>query len=161
MTKLTKWHVRPVKTQISLGIRPVWSKSSLCTQWVAKDPSFPQVGSEDWSDWASTQADLSLHWAHMQFCWFCHSAAYLFSRNIFIGKPTKNKMFTKIGLQNVTFSSVYYNFISSLHMCPTIQNVFAIIFQSGVNVSLSRTSILSRSMTDLYKSSENISATGG
>ena len=29
MTKPTKWHVRPAKTQISLGIRPVWSKSSL------------------------------------------------------------------------------------------------------------------------------------
>ena len=29
MTKLTKWHVRPVKTQISLGIRTVWSESSL------------------------------------------------------------------------------------------------------------------------------------
>ena len=24
MTKPTKWHVRPAKTQISLGIRPVW-----------------------------------------------------------------------------------------------------------------------------------------
>ena len=29
MTKPTKWHVCPAKTQISLGIRPVWSKSSL------------------------------------------------------------------------------------------------------------------------------------
>ena len=29
MTKPTKWHVRPAKTQISLGIRPVWSESSL------------------------------------------------------------------------------------------------------------------------------------
>ena len=29
MTKPTKWHVRPVKTQISLGICPVWSESSL------------------------------------------------------------------------------------------------------------------------------------
>ena len=29
ITKLTKWHVRPAKTQISLGIRPVWSESSL------------------------------------------------------------------------------------------------------------------------------------
>ena len=29
MTKQTKWHVRPAKTQISLGIRPVWSESSL------------------------------------------------------------------------------------------------------------------------------------
>ena len=29
MTKPTKWHVRPAKTQISLCIRPVWSESSL------------------------------------------------------------------------------------------------------------------------------------
>ena len=39
--------VRPVKTQISLGISPVWSESSLCAQWVAKDPSFLHVDSED------------------------------------------------------------------------------------------------------------------
>ena len=31
MTKPTKWHVRPAKTQISLGIHPVWSESSLST----------------------------------------------------------------------------------------------------------------------------------
>ena len=37
-TKPSKWPVRPAKTQISLGIRPVWSESSLCAQWVAKDP---------------------------------------------------------------------------------------------------------------------------
>ena len=29
ITKPTKWHVRPAKTPISLGIRPVWSESSL------------------------------------------------------------------------------------------------------------------------------------
>ena len=39
--------VRPAKTQISLGIRPVWSESSLCAQWVAKDPSFFHADSED------------------------------------------------------------------------------------------------------------------
>ena len=39
--------VRPAKTQISLGIRPVWSESSLSTQWVAKGPSFLHVDSED------------------------------------------------------------------------------------------------------------------
>ena len=27
----TNWHVRPAKTQINLGIRPVWSESSLST----------------------------------------------------------------------------------------------------------------------------------
>ena len=39
--------VRPAKTQISLGIRPIWSESSLCIQWVAKDPSFLSVDSKD------------------------------------------------------------------------------------------------------------------
>ena len=42
LTKPTKWHVRPAKTQISLGICPVWSQSllsawrklgSLATHW--------------------------------------------------------------------------------------------------------------------------------
>ena len=47
MTKPTKWHVRPAKTQISLGIRPVWSESLLCAQWVAKDPSLLHADSED------------------------------------------------------------------------------------------------------------------
>ena len=39
--------VRPAKTQISLGIRPVWSESSLCAQWVAKSPRFLHTDSED------------------------------------------------------------------------------------------------------------------
>ena len=39
--------VRPAKTQISLGIRPVWSESSLCAQWVAKVPMFLHADSED------------------------------------------------------------------------------------------------------------------
>ena len=30
-----------------------------------------------WSDWADAQADLSLRWAHMPFCWFCLEAAHL------------------------------------------------------------------------------------
>ena len=47
MTKPTKWHVCPAKTQISLGIRPVWSESSPCAQRVAKDPSFLHADSED------------------------------------------------------------------------------------------------------------------
>ena len=39
--------MRPAKTQISLGIRPVWSESSLCAKWVAKDPRFLHADSED------------------------------------------------------------------------------------------------------------------
>ena len=47
MTKPTKWYMCPAKTQISLGIRPVWSESSLCAQWVAKDSSFLHADSKD------------------------------------------------------------------------------------------------------------------
>ena len=43
--------MRLAKTQISRGR----SESSLCTQWVAKDPSFLHVASEE----ADAQADLS------------------------------------------------------------------------------------------------------
>ena len=45
--KTNKMTVRPSKTQISLGICPVWSESLLCAQWVAKDPSFLHADSED------------------------------------------------------------------------------------------------------------------
>ena len=48
-------------------------QSSLCTQWIAKDPRFLHVDSEDWSDRADVQADLSLRLAHRSLnCWFCH-----------------------------------------------------------------------------------------
>ena len=45
--KNNKMAVRPAKTQISLGICPVWSESSLGAQWVAKDPSFLPADSKD------------------------------------------------------------------------------------------------------------------
>ena len=47
MTNLTKRPVRPPKTQISLGIRPVWSESSVCAQCIAKDSRLLQADSED------------------------------------------------------------------------------------------------------------------
>ena len=70
--------MRPTKTQISLGILPVLSESSLCAQWVAKDPRFLHKDSED-SDPTGTdaQAELNLRWAHMLFCWFCRAVAQL------------------------------------------------------------------------------------
>ena len=47
MTKQTKWLVSPVKTQFNMCIRTVWSKSSLCAQWVAKEPGLLHADSED------------------------------------------------------------------------------------------------------------------
>ena len=29
------------------------------------------------SVWADAQVDLSIRWAQMQFCWFCHVAAHI------------------------------------------------------------------------------------
>ena len=45
MTKPTKWVC--AQWRLSLGIRPVWSECSLCAQWVAEDPRFLHVDSED------------------------------------------------------------------------------------------------------------------
>ena len=75
VTRPTKWHVRPAKTQISLGICPVWSVFTvrLMGSYGPKLSSCRQR--RLWSDWAEAQADLSLRWAHMPFCWFCHEAA--------------------------------------------------------------------------------------
>ena len=43
-----KMTVHPAKTQqISLGIHPVWSESSQCAQWVAKNPMFLHADSKD------------------------------------------------------------------------------------------------------------------
>ena len=59
--KTNKISVRPAKTQISLGICPVWSESLLCTQWVAKDPSFPHADSE-YSDQIGRMPRLIFAW---------------------------------------------------------------------------------------------------
>ena len=45
--KTNKMTVRPEKTRISLGIRPVWSESSLCAHCVAKDQLLPHADSKD------------------------------------------------------------------------------------------------------------------
>ena len=42
----------PSKDSDHLGIRQVWSESSLHAHWVAKDPRFLHADSEDWSDFA-------------------------------------------------------------------------------------------------------------
>ena len=78
MTKPIKWPVHPAKNQISLGIRPVWSDSSLWPQWVADDASFLHADSEG-SDqtqgtcpgWSESSLDAR------SFCWFCHEAAHV------------------------------------------------------------------------------------
>ena len=68
--KTNKLSVRPAKTQISLGIRPVWSESSLSAWWNLGSLATHWVHSED-SD--QTGRMLGAH----SFCWICHVIAHL------------------------------------------------------------------------------------
>ena len=64
-------------TQISLYSRhrKGWPEQSLFLLWEAKGLKFLHAGSEDWSDYMTPQTDLSLRWAHMSLCCFCHVPA--------------------------------------------------------------------------------------
>ena len=64
--KTNKMSVRPAKTPISVGIRAVWSESSLCAEWVTKDTDFLHADNED-SDQSGPR------WAHTHFVGFVMS----------------------------------------------------------------------------------------
>ena len=57
----------------------VWSESSLCAQWVAKNPSFFMRTAKTLIS-VDAQADLSVRWAHMPLCWFWHDAAHMYNK---------------------------------------------------------------------------------
>ena len=78
--KLNIVTVRPGKTQISLGVRTVWSESAqadlslpvrMKKGWVLSYPLSAQR--RLWSDWADAQADLSLRWVLSHFVGFVMS----------------------------------------------------------------------------------------
>ena len=76
MTKPTKWCVRLVKTQISLGIHQIWSESSLYIFWVAKDPMLFYADIEDSNQtWWVPRLIWVFAGRTGQFCCFCHAAA--------------------------------------------------------------------------------------
>ena len=84
MTKPTKWHMHPAKTQISLGICPVWSVFAVGVKkyWVLSYPMSAQRSL--WSDWEDAQADLSLLGAQVSLlvlscCGSCYFSTMLLS----------------------------------------------------------------------------------
>ena len=81
--KTNKVTLRPAKTQISLGIRPVWSESSLCAQWVDEDPHVLHADSED----SDQPGHPSLRWAHMPFVGFVMRRLKLLHLKFRIGHP--------------------------------------------------------------------------
>ena len=86
ITKPTKWHVCPAKTQISLGIRPVWSESLLCALWVATVPMLLHADSE-YSDQTARMRRL--------ICVFvvriCHKQVFSWRGSFIIPRHTKKK----------------------------------------------------------------------
>ena len=80
MTKPTKWHVRPAKTQIRLGPPSLIRVFTVRTKkhWVLSYPLSAQRSL--WSDWASLGGcpgwSESLLGAQ-PFCWFCHVVAQM------------------------------------------------------------------------------------
>ena len=97
--KTNKVSVRPAKTQISLGIHPVWSESSLWVQWVVKGPSFLHADSEDsirlggCPGWSESSLGAQPH------CWFCHEAAQFSWRDRVIeDQAISNTTFTRTKL---------------------------------------------------------------
>ena len=59
-------------------LRSVWtfvqSDHSSMSAWSrsASECATHKAHSEDWSDWADDEANLSLRWIHRSLCWFCH-----------------------------------------------------------------------------------------
>ena len=114
--KTNKLTVRPAKTQISLGIPPVWSKSSLCTQWIPKDPSFLHADSED-SDQTGRMSRLIWVFAVRT----CHFVGFVMRWLIFqFYDLSKKKTYCSInGLLHMFFRSFYctaWRILSKLYL---------------------------------------------
>ena len=76
-TKLTKWSVCPVKTQISLVIRAVWSEASLFAWRNIGSLASHWAQREDWSGCVDVQADLNFCLAHRSLCWLNHAPTHI------------------------------------------------------------------------------------
>ena len=124
--------VRPVKTWISQGIRPVWSESSLCAQWVAKDPSFLHVDSEN-SDQTGQMprliwvfAGCACHFVGFVMRWLICSQISKNLQTLSANQERKNKL-----QENLQWSC---NICS--HICNrTVAAVEALVLESHPNVA--------------------------
>ena len=110
--KTNKMAVRPAKTQIGLGIRQVWSESSLsawrkfgslATHWAHSEDS-DQTGRMPRLIWVFAGRTLillilSCRWSESSlgahsFCWFCHVAAHIALRvDLMLNGPSLKTQF--------------------------------------------------------------------
>ena len=91
-TKPKKWHVRPAKLQISLGICPVWSECSLCawkkfwswaSHWAHSEDS-DQTGRMPWLIWVFAQR-------------ICHFVGFVMRWVILLCLPSRKGSAMKVG----------------------------------------------------------------
>ena len=78
MRKLTFWHMHPKKTQINLHIHTGWSVVTVCMMKICI-LAYPKCAQwRFWSNWATVQAGLNLHWMHISEGTFSDSAVFIF-----------------------------------------------------------------------------------
>ena len=104
--------VRPAKTQISLGIRTVWWESSICAEWVAKDPSFLHAHSED-SDQAGRMPRLCWVFAGRTFAGFVMRLLKYASQNLHTNMypDVHMKWYDMIWYDMIWYDMIWYDMI--------------------------------------------------
>ena len=76
-----------------------------------------------WSDWADAEADMSLCWAHMPFCWLCHEAAQFWKRCSTKRQPTETELWPVV-VDNLFHHATSFYFIL-LSLDPVTRRVVA------------------------------------
>ena len=133
--------VRPAKTQISLGIRPDWSESSLCSQWVAKDPSFLHADNED-SDQTGRRPRLIWVFAGCT----CHFVGFVMRRLsvVICGSIMNAHSLQKLSMKLWTIQTVHgfaRNVNSSTFLIPSLVNRWTLKLKIGLFLKQKRRKI--------------------
>ena len=69
-------HLPSLISVYSVRLKKVWVLSYPLSAQRRRGSACASLWRRLGSEWADAQADLSLRWAHMPFCWFCHEAAH-------------------------------------------------------------------------------------
>ena len=113
----TKPTIRPVwlaKTQISLYIHPVWQGFLFIPLRIAQ--RLLKKAHEQWRLWSDCtdgHADLSLHWSHKVYCWFCCALTHCWYSALTSvgGKGLNCLLFFQDSLQHFSpFGFIIFNF---------------------------------------------------
>ena len=119
MTKPTKWHVRPGKSQISLGIRQLQSDQSLhCPHEESLGPKLPIMQTAK----TLIRQILSLHWTHSHFVGFV--MRWLISHYFYTSlmKIQQIKKFCSIKEQPCTSRKLFFHMHKQMLICWVIWN---------------------------------------